>query len=55
MIKAMNETTVSNNYYINTIMKNKTLKVLMGELEEVEQKASKIRTNINNILKLKND
>jgi hypothetical protein len=36
-------------------MKNKTLKILMRELEDVEQKASKIRTNINNILNLKND
>jgi len=41
--------------YINNIMKTKTLRMLMEELEEAEQKASKIRTQINNVLKLKND
>jgi len=49
----MTETTMDN--YINTIMKIKTLRMLMEELEETEQKASKIRTQINNVLKLKND
>jgi hypothetical protein len=39
----------------NTFMKNHTLKLLMEELEEAEQKASKIRTQINNVLKLKNE
>jgi hypothetical protein len=29
--------------------------MLMEELEEVEQKASNIRNQINNVLKLKND
>jgi hypothetical protein len=47
----MTETTMDN--YINTIMKTKTLRMLMEELEETEQKASKIRTQINNVLKLK--
>jgi hypothetical protein len=46
----MTETTMDNN-----IMKTKTLRMLMEELEETEQKASKIRTQINNVLKLKND
>jgi len=50
----MTNTTMNNNY-INTIMKTKTLRMLMEELEETEQKASKIRTQINNVLKLKND
>jgi hypothetical protein len=49
----MTNTTMDN--YINNIMKTKTLRMLMGELEETEQKASKIRTQINNVLKLKND
>jgi len=49
----MTNTTMDN--YINTIMKTKTLRMLMEELEETEQKASKIRTQINNVLKLKND
>jgi len=49
----MTNTTMDN--YINTIMKTKTLRMLMEELEEVEQKASNIRTQINNVLKLKND
>jgi hypothetical protein len=49
----MTNTTMDN--YINTIMKTKTLRMLMEELEEAEQKASKIRTQINNVLKLKND
>lgn len=40
---------------INTIMKNKTLKFLMEDLEKVEQEATKIRNQINNLLKLKND
>ncbi len=39
----------------NTFMKTKTLRMLMEELEETEQKVSKIRTQINNVLKLKND
>jgi hypothetical protein len=39
----------------NTFMKNHTLKLLMEELEEAEQKASKIRNQINNVLKLKNE
>jgi len=42
-----------NNNYINTIMKTKTLRMLMEELEEAEQKASNIRNQINNVLKLK--
>ena len=45
---------MSNNQ-INTFMKNKTLKFLMDDLEKVEQEAAKIRNQINNILKLKND
>ncbi len=49
----MTNTTMDN--YINNIMKTKTLRMLMEELEEAEQKASKIRTQINNVLKLKND
>ena len=40
---------------INTIMKNKTLKLLMEDLEKVEQESIKIRNQINNLLKLKND
>ena len=43
------------NNQINTFMKNKTLKFLMDDLEKVEQEAAKIRNQINNILKLKND
>ena len=43
------------NNQINTFMKNKTLKFLMEDLEKVEQEAAKIRNQINNILKLKND
>lgn len=43
------------NNQINTFMKNKTLKFLMEDLEKVEQEAEKIRNQINNILKLKND
>lgn len=39
----------------NTFMKNKTLKLLMEDLEKVEQEASKIRNQISNVLKLKND
>jgi uncharacterized protein (UPF0335 family) len=39
----------------NTFMKNKTLKLLMEDLEKVEQEATKIRNQINNVLKLKND
>ena len=39
----------------NTFMKNKTLKFLMEDLEKVEQEATKIRNQINNLLKLKND
>ena len=50
----MTNTTMNNNY-INTIMKTKTLRMLMEELEEAEQKASNIRNQINNVLKLKND
>ena len=38
----MTNTTMDN--YINNIMKTKTLRMLMEELEETEQKASKIRT-----------
>jgi hypothetical protein len=49
----MTNTTMDN--YINNIMKTKTLRMLMEELEETEQKASKIRTQINNVMKLKND
>ena len=49
----MTKTTMDN--YINTIMKTKTLRMLMEELEETEKKASNIRTQINNVLKLKND
>ena len=49
----MTKTTMDN--YINNIMKTKTLRMLMEELEETEQKASKIRTQINNVLQLKND
>jgi len=48
----MTNTTMDN--YINNIMKTKTLRMLMEELEETEQKASKIRTQINNVIK-KND
>jgi len=47
----MTNTTMDN--YINNIMKTKTLRMLMEELEETEQKASKIRTQINNVMKLK--
>lgn len=43
------------NNQINTIMKNKTLKFLMEDLEKVEQEAAKIRNQINNIVNLKND
>jgi uncharacterized protein (UPF0335 family) len=43
------------NNQIKTFMKNKTLKFLMEDLEKVEQEAAKIRNQINNILKLKND
>tara|TARA_B110000503_G_scaffold134866_1_gene214475 strand:+ start:512 stop:643 length:132 start_codon:yes stop_codon:yes gene_type:complete len=39
----------------NTFMKNKTLKLLMEDLEKVEQEATKIRNQINNVLNLKND
>ena len=39
----------------NTFMKNKTLKFIMEDLEKVEQEATKIRNQINNLLKLKND
>jgi uncharacterized protein (UPF0335 family) len=39
----------------NTFMKNKTLKLLMEDLEKVEQEATKIRNQISNVLKLKND
>lgn len=39
----------------NTFMKNKTLKLLMADLEKVEQEATKIRNQISNVLKLKND
>jgi hypothetical protein len=46
---------MTNDNYINDIMKTKTLRMLMKELGETEQKASKIRTQINNVLKLKND
>jgi uncharacterized protein (UPF0335 family) len=35
----------------NTFMKNKTLKFLMEDLEKVEQEATKIRNQINNLLK----
>ena len=49
----MTKTTMDN--YINNIMKTKTLRMLMEELGETEQKASKIHTQINNVLKLKND
>ncbi len=49
----MTKTTMDN--YINTIMKTKTLRMLMEELEETEKKASNIRSQINNVLKLKND
>ena len=40
---------------INTITKNKTLKFLMEDLEKVEQEATKIRNQISNVLKLKNE
>lgn len=40
---------------INTIIKNKTLKLLMEDLEKVEQESTKIKNQINNLLKLKND
>jgi hypothetical protein len=39
----------------NTFMKNKTLKLLMGDLEKVEQEATKIRNQINNVLNLKGE
>jgi uncharacterized protein (UPF0335 family) len=39
----------------NTFMKNHTLKLLMEDLEKVEQEATKIRNQISNVLKLKND
>jgi len=55
MVKLMKEATVNNNYYINTTMKNKTLKFLMEDLEKVEQESAKIRSQINNIINLKND
>ena len=50
----MTNTNMDDNY-INKIITIKTLRMLMEELEEVEQKASKIRTQINNVLKRKND
>lgn len=49
----MTDTTMDN--CINNIMKTKTLRMLMKELEETEQKASKIRDQINKVLELKND
>jgi len=55
MVKLMKEATVNNNYYINTTMNNKTLKFLMEDLEKVEQESAKIRSQINNIINLKND
>ena len=39
----------------NTFMKNKTLKLLMRDLEKVEQEATKIRNQINNVLNLKGE
>jgi uncharacterized protein (UPF0335 family) len=39
----------------NTFMKNKTLKLLMEDLEKVEQEATKIRNQINNVLNLKGE
>ena len=39
----------------NTFMKNKTLKFLMEDLEKVEQEATKIRNQINNVLNLKGE
>jgi uncharacterized protein (UPF0335 family) len=39
----------------NTFMKSKTLKLLMEDLEKVEQEAAKIRRQISNVLNLKND
>ena len=40
---------------ISTITKNKTLKFLMEDLEKVEQDATKIRNQINNVLNLKGE
>ena len=37
----------------NTFMKNHALKLLMEDLEKVEQEAVKIRNQISNVLKLK--
>ena len=48
----MTKTTMTNS---NTFMKNHTLKLLMEDLEKVEQEAVKIRNQISNVLKLKND
>jgi uncharacterized protein (UPF0335 family) len=39
----------------NTFMKNKTLKLLMEDLEKVEQEATKIRNQINNVLNIKGE
>ena len=39
----------------NTFMKNKTLKLLMEDLEKVEQESTKIRNQINNVLNLKGE
>jgi uncharacterized protein (UPF0335 family) len=46
----MTKTTMTNS---NTFMKNYTLKLLMEDLEKVEQEAVKIRNQISNVLKLK--
>ena len=46
----MTKTTMTNS---NTFMKNHTLKLLMEDLEKVEQEATKIRNQISNVLKLK--
>ena len=46
----MTKTTMTNS---NTFMKNHTLKLLMEDLEKVEQEAVKIRNQISNVLKLK--
>ena len=48
----MSETIMTNP---NTFMKNHTLKLLMEDLEKVEQEATKILNQISNVLKLKND
>ena len=46
----MTKTTMTNS---NTFMKNHTLKLLIEDLEKVEQEATKIRNQISNVLKLK--